>query len=575
MGQLYFFSSFLFLSLLLLCGEEGQTLRVHKGPSSGNSVRKLTGQTVYQPEDGSPWKLVTFTTDLKTDAVLWDELKEDGLTVESCSRNTRRRTASIVLTGDRIDVEDYNIGTSFVMGAADWERLCNARVRPVRGVDRSDDALFYRITRRSFQRAQKKITLRLAIISGRAVAPSVLFDVEPLPSPTTLPAPVIFDDQYQLRTVSTRTPADTLSLQQNSQRRLLDHLQNVTITAGVSIEIDAKVDAGIERFRLARLRRLEFRWEQFVSVEISATIEAIVSAENGVSRELTRKPIPKLGFSLRIPFVGRVSAGVFVKLDAVADLRVSARFRTTVSTSLNRRQLVTARLRSPRFNARPIPSRAENGQGGISLDSAVVGFRLTGFGGIRPAIGVGVTLGRRGVEGNIGLSVGLELDGRFRSNGFRPKSVDAPITTGPCDSCHQIEANIEILAKDLSAQLIRGGEVRNEVILVDEIFRFPIAEVCALRCRTRGINPNCIACENDAQCPSGRTCNAFCICVEEKQLGETCDECSICATGECLVGENRVCGIPTTLPCPSDVSRCRRITNGPRDRIAPLFGSIQ
>lgn len=119
MVQFYFIAIFLFVSLCLLFAEEGQTLRVHKGPPSRNSVRKLTGQTVYQHQDGSPWKLVTFTTDLKTGAVLWDELKEDGLTVERCSRNARRRTASIVLTGDRLDVGDYNIGTSFVLDAAD------------------------------------------------------------------------------------------------------------------------------------------------------------------------------------------------------------------------------------------------------------------------------------------------------------------------------------------------------------------------------------------------------------------------------------------------------------------------
>lgn len=417
----------------------------------------------------------------------------------------------------------------------------------------------------------------MAIISGRAVAPSILFDVEPFPSPTTLPAPVSFDDQYQLTTVSTRTPADNLGIQQNSQRRLLDHLQNVTITAGVSIEIDARADAGIERFRLARVRRLEFRWEQFVSVDISARIEATVSAESGVSRELIRRPIPKLGFSLRIPFVGRISAGAFVKLDAVADLKVSAGFSTAVSTSLNRRQLVTGRLRSPRFNARAIPSRAENGRGYISLDSAGVGFRLTGFGGIRPAIAVGVRLGRRGVEGNIGLPVGFELDASFNSVGFPPKSDDAPVSAGPCDTCHQIEANIDILAKDLSAQLVRGGEVRNERILVGDLFRFPIAQVCVRQCRTRGINPNCIACEKDAQCPSGRTCSAFCICVERKRLGETCDECSECTTEACLFGENRACGIPTTLllQCSTGLRKCRRRTNAPRPQTAPLFCAVR
>lgn len=107
------------------------------------------------------------------------------------------------------------------------------------------------------------------------------------------------------------------------------------------------------------------------------------------------------------------------------------------------------------------------------------------FAGIRAAIGVELTVGGRGPKGLVGVSLGAQLSIEGRAYPLFPPTTGSP--SGVCDRCHQIEAELAFVAKDLKIQDVLFGGAGREVTLLDQVFKHSLGKRCAITrsCRYR------------------------------------------------------------------------------------------
>ncbi|CAN8069045.1 unnamed protein product [Agarophyton chilense] len=454
------------------------TSKLHHGASSSGSPTVLRGRTLIGAASGSSefagsaskpsnllalqvptQRVLEFAVELKQDAVLFDELEEDGVQVRACSRDEAARKATIHLSGASLDKSDFQKGTAFVIDVDDWEKNC-APVLPVEGVDEADDALFYVISGMSAD--GENVFLDMNIVSGSEIAPTVDIDIREEPVlATKLPNKVLFSDSpafvsSERLLVSARSVIANDSLPVVA-RPSISARSKVTLFTGVELEVDASLSANINRFKVKRLLKTEVQWEQSLEAQLNAELTVSGKIEAERSGEIFRKPIPKFGFSAKIPFVGRIRAGAFGKVDWIAELEVGAALRANIHASHRTKQRVTARVIPPRFNSRNL-LRADDGSSGRSTFTFEneAEASITGFIGLRPAIGVELTLGKKGVEGNIGAKLGLEAETTIKNPPFKP-FTGSGLKVGRCDQCHRLRGGLKIKGKDLGVQLLKNA----------------------------------------------------------------------------------------------------------------------
>ncbi|PXF45796.1 hypothetical protein BWQ96_04463 [Gracilariopsis chorda] len=470
--------------LLVLLTSEASASRIHRVSGASGSPTVLRGRTLISGSGGSPKlsafsansfagkpnaapllastpRLLEFSVELKKDSVVYDELEEDNIRITSCTRDAASRKATVQLTGDNLDSADFGTGVAFVIDVDDWEKHCG-QVQPVEGVDEADDVLFYVIDAVSVN--GKQVSLSMNIVSGSEVAPEVDIDISEEPVfVSALPQKVVFNDSPLFASTSSLL-ATSRNLMINDSlpyvtRPKISHKSKVNLFKGAVLEVDASLSASVNRFKIKRFFKTEVQWEQSLTASLNAqlTVDAKFKGERG--GEIFRRPIPKFGFSAKIPFVGRVRAGAFGKLDWVAEVEIGAALEASIRASHETKQRVTARIIPPRLNSKNLLPANKGSSGSSNFkfkDELNAEASIVGFVGVRPAIGVEVTLGKKGIEGNIGAKLGLEAETRIKHPPFTPYNGGG-LKIGKCSRCHRLQGGLNIRGKDLGVQLVKNG----------------------------------------------------------------------------------------------------------------------
>lgn len=551
--------SILSIALLLLqLAATGYALtHMHRGPTARSGAPAvLRGSAVVDSYWGRgrsvERKRIGWTAQLKRDIVTWYELSDDGTSIRSCSGS------QVTIAGPKLDRTDYAKGTVFVIDRADWEKLC-AIPKLRSGIPEEDDVLFYEITAKPTVAKDSSITLPIRIISGEGVVPVVDLDVSEQQGE---PAPRAKNGEVQFFRTNAVNAVSRQSLMMPTSVRALGPLGfNSTITTGVSLGFNAGVEASIRKFRLKRLRGLRFGWEQRLAAEAGAFFEITKTLEKTATGRILQVPVPGFGFrTRRIPFVGRASAGAFVRVDWVLELVAETKLSASFNIRREIRHSVDAKIFPPNFNPTDLPPLKENSQSS-SLQLGAEGS-INGFAGVRPALGIEVGLGRKSAGGNIGVKLGLEVETRIKTPPFEP-FTGGGIKLGVCDKCHSLQGFLGVRIKDLTLQLERNDKVEREVSLVEDIFGVPIATICAIprpnQCSAT--NPElpgpvelpqptqrCRVCNRGRKCPRGFKCVRrfrLRMCVRQLRLGAKCGQrCTRCKTGACKATEGsskRIC----------------------------------
>lgn len=460
------------LFLAFFIGHADARTHMRSGPSANKPEVTLHGSAIvdsYWSPTAKTRKQVGWSAKLLKDVITWYDLSADKISIKSCSAQ------HVEFAGAMLDPTDYQPESVFVIDLADWESSC-ATPQVQSGISEEDDVLFYEI--KSVKNTESGlVNLEINRISGESVVPDVTLDVSEdqgtvVPDGTEGEVAIFGDDKaasVSRQAISLPTTSRALNLGKNS-----------SLTTEVSLAFNAGVSASITGFRLRRLRGLKFAWTQGLAAEASATFSITKEVEVTRDGRLIQIPVPKFGFrTRRIPFVGRASAGAFVRVDWVLELNA----KTTVTASFDaRREIrrsVEAKIFPPRFSTKPLKPLGENRQSS-SLDfGAEAEASVTGFAGVRPSLGVEVALGKKNAGGNIGVKLGLELATTIKSPPFEAVSGGG-LKIGVCDKCHSLQGALDFRVKDLSLQLERNQRITEEIVLLEEILDINIATVCAI-----------------------------------------------------------------------------------------------
>lgn len=459
-------------------------IHLHRGPSSVAGYSVLRGHTLTKVDrQNKEQKLVDFSVELLSDAIIWDELEEEGFHLTSCFRNEEKNEAEMSITGAQIDRSDFPFGTSFVIETEDWERHCG-KIKAVAGIDVADDTLFFKIkSSKMVSRSKNSVWISMVIVSGAEVAPVIDIEVHnrpPLSKP--LPKKVIFET----REWDPISREELLELAPSSfnatiaSRHMLSNRRTVQIVNGAQLEVNSKVSADFHRFRVSRWGKTKISWEQHFSGQFSTKLMTSNDIRAIGSGPIFHKNLPNAGFTAKIPFVGQLHAGAFVKLDWDADVKIGTTISSTAQYSIRKREEVTAQIYPPFLTSRNI-EQPQNGKGSFTIrlsSTQPSRFGMSGFLGVRPAIGASITLGKRGVEGNIGASVGVQIATEYRKAPFMP-FLGSGLKMGSCNQCHFIEGPVSIRGKRLSSQLILGGFIQKEKTLLYSLFQQHIGTLCS------------------------------------------------------------------------------------------------
>lgn len=541
--------------------------RLHTIPTSAQAnsaqITVLHGTVLAVSENGkrdAPY-FVNYAAELKKDVLVWDELKQDELRITECSRHSDTLNASIRIAGSQLDPSDFKLGASFVINVDDWEENCQP-VEPASGIDEADDALFYVIEEVS--KTEFEVFCRLRIVSGRTVVPNVEIEVSEVPSAMSDVSRTV---PVSHKTVTAKSNPRQKSLHNDTlpsvSRPGLSFSKSIKLFDGGSLSARASISADVEKFRVRRLFKTELQWEQRLRASADLELKISKKFDGATGGELYRAAIPNFGFSARIPFVGRVSAGAFVLVNWFAEIEVDTRVTMRFSAAHELRQIAQARVLPPKFSSRNLPVPRSRGNSTFEFEKEL-SFELgvRGFVGLRPAVSVEITLGKWGVGGNVGAKVGVEASIRARSPPFTPFTSRSVLKLGNCNTCHRLQGELSIRGKDLAIQLMRNNKVEKEVVLVNMLFKIPLGTLCALPascpaptplpsrqplptprlfdaqvcqlCSLRGLN----VCGNSGTVCSPRTSR----CVRMAKLGESCGahctECmsGVCQNGRCSVG---------------------------------------
>lgn len=458
--------------------------------NSVHTVSKSDGSVeVEDMHDGS--QVVDFRVKLMKDVIVCEELEEDGVSIDSCSRDAYSRTARVTLVGRMLDMDDYKKGGVFSIGVDDWEKNCG-RVETVEGIDKDDDYLFYLIE--SVRAKKDRVVLKLRIIPGYEVVPEVDFHIESSAGAAeAMPKNIMFDDDPSFGNTLRYLEGSQLNVYHQysgynetlltvSRPEISDE-KTIIISPGVEFKVEASLQANFKNFKLRRLRKVELSWTQTLEASITGTLDVDLKRSGAKMGDVFKKPIPRIGFSSRIPFVGRVRAGTFGIVQWILEGDMGGKMSASLTASYVTEHNVQARLFSPDLSAERLNAENSGAGGSTSVSfSDASNAEFNGFAGVRPALGVQLSLGSRGIEGNVGAKVGVQAMTVLKKSPF-PAFTGTGLKVGKCTNCHLLRGSVSIKGKELSSQLVKNGNVEKEKTLASELFSVPLGTLCAISAR--------------------------------------------------------------------------------------------
>lgn len=443
-----------------------------KSAGSGELRGSFLDTDPSNSDDGLP-RIVEISARLMKDVLLWDELKEDGVTIKQCARNTASGRARITFRRSGLDLSDLQVGSSFVISVKDWKAQCSL-VLPRAGIDENDDVLFYTI--KKVKKRRNVGILIMEITSGKDVIPSVRFNIR-----TATEADQegrtrkieFYDDDNSVRDMALqRNGHKNISLPVLS-RPSVSFSESVEIFPAVTLSVESSLDVSISNFELVRASSITVKWEQEINamagVELSVN-EDVPTQE--VSGELFKQFIPGFGLGIDLPLVGSFGFGATVTVDWIAEFGADTTVTASYDASYNLRQQVEAEVGNARITSvESLLSDPNSATGSFNFGEELsFSIGIDGFIGLRPSISVEASIGSNSVSVDVGAKVGLQADVDVMfPTPFQPVSSSRPL--GMCDKCHHVRGAVNFVGTDLEAA---------SQVLVSSLFEVNVGTLCAV-----------------------------------------------------------------------------------------------
>lgn len=471
--SLYQFSMIFTLSLILMFGSVLATKRLHRKSIGSDFLRGSMLDNDPTHFGNHLPHIIDISMNLKRDALLWDDLKEDGVKIKRCARNVANGKARMYLYGSGLDYSDLQIGAAFIINVEDWRSHCGP-VLPAPGIDKTDNVLFYVIDK--IKKRRNGVLVIMTIYRGRDVLPSVRIDIR-----TATEADKknrkrnleFYDEISSVRKIALpQSGHDNASLPVLS-RPTVSLSESAEIFSGVTLNVDSSLDVSVGSFEFVRLSGITVKWEQELAASASVTLSVAEDVLNQEARgELFRQFIPSLGLGISVPGVGSFGFGAAVEVDWLVEFGADTSVDISYEGSYSLRQEVEAEVGNARISSvKSLASDSGSATGSFSFSETLAfSIGIDGFVGLRPALSVEASVGDNSVGVDVGAKIGLQADVEVQfPEPFQP--VTASRTLGNCDVCHHVRGDIAFVGKDLEAA---------SQILVSSLFEFSLGTLCAV-----------------------------------------------------------------------------------------------
>lgn len=479
-----------FISIALFVAYAGAFTHLHKGPQHHGEDFVLRGFTHGSatssalPEESEfltdSDHTISFAVDLKMDSVLWEELEDDGIEMLSCLSRENAHEVMVHLSGPKLDMEDYEPGSAFVIAAERWETLCGP-IRSLDGIIRDDPILFFRMDNVTALESSQKIGLNMRAIPGSLVAPSFSFDILERPLKHHTKRRYLFHDSPLYGAASRMLGAPIGSLSDAESRGGSEVFSEFALFPGANLSVSGTIEGSIRNVRITRLSKLEVAWEQALKSNISSRLIASRMYLASNEKEVHRKPIKGATTSGEIAFFGRYSVNAATTVDLVQEVGADAGVNAFLSASHENLQAVTASFASKNVDADSLlpPDAGSYGTFDINFDH-VIDQRagINGFYGARPGIVVEVQFAGFSFRGTYTATLGLEASMEIRQPPFQPVPHGAKIS-GNCKECHRLQGRASVKGKDLQYRIYENGVLQKHKVLDRNLFEKEITTICA------------------------------------------------------------------------------------------------
>lgn len=514
--------------------------RLLKGFVRSNPVKDASGK------DTDLRRIADIETELSSDVVIYDETEEDDFEIIECRFVKKGRKYIVDIKGKDADKADFDAGTTFIIGRSVWAEKCPGIPLRTNLVPSQEQTLFFKIkscsgeTGNQLELTMKETFRRTAIgrvrysvhnsmVNKRFVKKRVNFERN---EDDMLTSRVGLENRNLDFPTSTRA-----SISYNKKYDLI-------VENGISASVSVSASAGVENFD----GDFDLGWsgvsvkasfETFYKASASAVLEIEAKKSLNYKNELLRESVPSLSYDISIPFVGDLSAGAFVSVDFVASLEAQLLAEYTASVEFEKRVQVTLQLYPDTSVSTKVLSRTGTGNSAIDTTSEVdIGSSITGFAGIQPAVGVGISLGKVGsASAEVSISAGLEASIEASETPYSPISTGR--TVGVCDKCHYVRGSLSAVGKDLKIMYDLFGNDGSKS-LSSNAFEVSLGSICAIStpCNSDTCGGTCAS---SADCASGQVCQSYSgkmVCVDDIPNLGSCDPlpaCSVCS-GSCYGG---------------------------------------
>lgn len=514
--------------------------RLLKGFVRSNPVKDANGK------DTDLRRIADIETELSSDVVIYDETEEDDFDIIECRFVKKGRKYVVVVKGKDADKADFDAGTTFIIGRSVWAEKCPGIPLRTNLIPPQEQTLFFKIKscsgdtgnqlevtmKQTFRRAavgQVRYSVHNSLVNKRFVKKRVNFERN---EDDMLTSRVSSQNENPIIPTSSRA-----SISYNEKYDLI-------VENGISATVSVSASAGVENFDgnfdvgFSGVS-VEATFETFFKA--SASAELSIEAKKSVSykNELFRESVPSLSYDISVPIVGDLTAGAFVSVDFVATLEAQLLAEYTASVEFEKRVQVTLELYPGTSVSTKVLTKTGNGNSAIDTTSEVdIGSSITGFAGIQPAVGVGISLGKVGSgSAEVSISAGIEASIEASETPYSPISTGR--TVGVCDKCHYVRGSLFAVGKDLKISYDLFGDDGSKP-LSDSAFEVSLGSLCA-------ISASCDAdtcggtCASSADCASGQVCQSYSgkmVCLNDIPSSGSCDPlpaCSVCS-GSCFGG---------------------------------------
>lgn len=429
-------------------------------------------------------RVADVTTKLFSDVVIYEETEEADFRVISCRYVWKRGYYAVSIKGRDTDKADFDAGTKFIIRRKTWLELCPNTRLPPKARSRFEKVLFFNILS-STELSKTKLKIAMVPTWRKKVIGRVRFSVRnEVFDKQSIKKRVNFeknDDDLGLSRVT--VVSKNLSMSTSSRASAsFDEAESIAITDDITATVSVSASVGIENlegdFDIFSLSG-GISFETFLSASATAklAIEAKDLAE--YTDEIFSVPIPSLSYTISIPFGEDLSVGAFFALDFVASLEAELLATYTASVAFEKRVKVSLDLIPDASASADVLEKSGSGDSSLETTTeAELGAKITGFVGVKPAVGLQIDLGEFGSGAlEAFIQAGVEASIKASDTPFSP--VTTGITFGVCESCHYVQGGLSVVGRDLSV----GYDVNEEtdsIVLESVPFAEDIGTVCAI-----------------------------------------------------------------------------------------------